>query len=210
MAKIRLYQKKEPFRSATLFVIICEGGKREPEYFEFFNGISSRIKVKPVPSEDGKSAPNHLLVKAEDESKRNDFGKSDEIWFVIDTDRWRDHIHNLRDACSKQTNWSVAQSNPCFEVWLYFHFSKRIPSDTNLTQGGFWKSLVPKVVDGGFSSEVHPMKIETAIINSESVYKETGYIPDVGSTQLFQLGKRILPFIQKDLKIIFEISESKL
>ena len=119
MPKIRLYQKLEPFRSAKLFVIICEGGKREPDYFEFFNGISSRIKVKPIPSDQGKSAPNHLLVKADEESKKNDFCEFDELWFVIDTDRWREHIHNLRTSCATKHNWFVAQSNPCFEVWLY-------------------------------------------------------------------------------------------
>lgn len=204
MPKVRLYQKREPFRSATLFVIICEGGKREPDYFEFFNGISSRIKVKPIPSEDGKSAPNHLLNKAEEESTRNDFGVSDEIWFVIDTDRWRDHIHHLRDACAKKNNWSVAQSNPCFEVWLYFHFEKLLPTDIDFNQGAFWKSIIPKIVSGGFNSAVHPLKIEMAIKNAEAVYRETGYIPEIGSTQVFQLGKKIFPLIQKNLQIIIE------
>ena len=42
---IREYKKKAPFRDATLFVIVCEGQKRESDYFDFFDRLSSRIKV---------------------------------------------------------------------------------------------------------------------------------------------------------------------
>lgn len=204
MPKIRLYQKKEPFRSASLFIIICEGEKREPEYFEFFNGISSRIKIKAIPSADGLTSPNHLLDKASDEEEKNVFGDGDEIWFVIDTDRWGAHIHALRTTCSQKNNWFVAQSNPCFEVWLYFHFERAVPKDQQITQGAFWKQRVGAIVNGGFNSGIHPREIETAILNSEAAYSETGYNPNVGSTQVFILAKKILPLIIKDLNIIKE------
>lgn len=204
MINQRLYTKKAAFRDAKLLVIICGDSKKEPGYFEFFNGISSRIKVRPVPSEGGKSAPNHLLNKAEEESLKPDFRKTDEIWFVIDTDRWRKHINTLRDVCAKKQNWEVAQSNPCFEVWLYFHFKKNLPDIAVVKNCQQWKTLVNNIKKGGFDPAVHPLKIKNAISDSEKNYKETGYFPSIGSTQVFRLGKKMMPFIEKELREIAE------
>ena len=125
----RLYEKQPPFRDATLFVVICEGEKREPAYFEFFDGLTSRIKVRAVGSVEGKSAPSHLLDNAIDASRKYDLSSDDELWFVIDIDRWINHIHDIQDQCATKPNWFIALSNPCFEVWLYYHFSAVIPED---------------------------------------------------------------------------------
>ena len=47
------YEKKAPFRDAFFLIIICEGKNREPQYFRFFDGLSSRVKVIPIESEAG-------------------------------------------------------------------------------------------------------------------------------------------------------------
>jgi hypothetical protein len=54
------YAKKVPFRDAFFFIIVCEGTNREKEYFQFFDGISSRVKVVSVASRAG-SAPKLLI-----------------------------------------------------------------------------------------------------------------------------------------------------
>ena len=51
------YEKKEAFRNAFYFIIVCEGQNREPDYFRFFDGISSRVKIVSVESDGGGSAP---------------------------------------------------------------------------------------------------------------------------------------------------------
>src|ERR1700744_4989435 len=122
----RLYEKQPPFRDATLFVVICEGEKREPDYFEFFDGLTSRIKVRAVASVEGKSAPNHLLENATDAVRKYDLSVDDELWFLIDIDQSIDHIRVIQDQCAKRFNWFIALSNPCFEVWLFYHFSDMI------------------------------------------------------------------------------------
>ncbi len=58
-----IYEKKAAFRDAFLFIIVCEGQNREPDYFRFFDGISSRVKIVPVRSGHG-SAPRLLIEKA--------------------------------------------------------------------------------------------------------------------------------------------------
>lgn len=66
------------------------------------------------------------------------------VWFVIDTDTWEREgkIALLRDFCKSNNDhfpkeydevkpyqaWNVAQSNPCFEIWLYYHIYSDLPS----------------------------------------------------------------------------------
>lgn len=57
------YEKKISFRDAFYFIIVCEGINREPDYFRFFDGMSSRVKVVPVASTFG-SAAQHLVSVA--------------------------------------------------------------------------------------------------------------------------------------------------
>jgi hypothetical protein len=183
------YEKKAPFRDAFYFIIVCEGQNGEPDYFRFFDGISSRIKIVPVESNEG-SAPTKLVSCAVAKEKDIDArAERDRVWFVIDTDRWREQLHEIRQECVDHPHWQVAQSNPCFEVWLYFHAMAQLPVLPNIIQCNNWKPHLPTVIQGGFNSDFHPIAIETAIVNSKNAYVEKGYLPEPGSTQLWKLGK---------------------
>ncbi len=196
-----IYEKKAPFRDAFYFIIVCEGQNREPDYFHFFDGISSRIKIVPVESLKGASNPSSLISNAiEMENALDARAERDTLWFVIDTDRWGSQLHKLRGECDHHTNWFVAQSNPCFEVWLYFHFRDTIPELTHPDHCRSWKPIVNQVIQGGFNSDLHPIFIETAINNSKSCYSEVGYFPQPGSTQVWRLSEQLLLLIKKDLE----------
>lgn len=197
------YTKKEPFRDAFFFIIICEGKNREPEYFRFFEGMSSRVRIVPVASSEGNSSPVKLVTNAiEKERELGATAERDQVWFVIDTDRWREQIRELREECALHTHWQLAQSNPCFEVWLYFHAKAQLPVLENIDQCNNWKPYLPTVIKGGFNTNTHPVAIETAIINSKAICVETGYSPKQGHTQLWKLGEALLPLIQRDLDIL--------
>lgn len=197
-----IYEKKVPFRDAFFFIIVCEGVNREREYFEFFNGMSSRVKIIPVVSSTG-SAPRLLMDAAIAKEQELDArAERDRVWFVIDTDRWRAQLHEIRQKSDQHTHWRVAQSNPCFEVWLYFHAKAQLPTLSNIAQCNTWKPLLPTVILGGFNSDFHPVAIETAIKNSEASYQANGYFPEPGSTQLWQLGKELLLLIKKELNVL--------
>ncbi len=193
------YEKKIAFRDAFYFIIVCEGQSREPDYFKFFDGISSRVKIVPVESTAG-SAPSKLIQRAvEKEKELGARSKTDRVWFVIDTDRWREQLHGIRQECGAHSHWRVAQSNPCFEVWLYFHAKVNLPDMQNIGHCNNWKVLLPNVIQGGFNSDFHPIAIETAVNNSKNLYAENGYLPEPGSTQVWQLGEELLQIIKKDL-----------
>jgi RloB-like protein len=193
------YEKRAPFRDSFFFIIVCEGKNREPDYFRFFEGMSSRVKIVPVESAVG-SAPKlliHNAVLKEEELDAN--AERDRVWFVIDTDRWRDQLHEIRQECDRHPHWRVAQSDPCFEVWLYFHAKTGIPGLANIEACNSWKPYLPTVIQGGFNPDIHPIAIETAITNAKAAYQGTGYFPDPGSTQLWELGEELLPLIKKEL-----------
>ena len=194
------YEKKASFRDAFYFIIVCEGQNREPDYFKFFDGISSRVKIVPVESTGG-SAPKKLIAYAiAKEEELDAIAERDRVWFVIDTDRWREQLHEIRQDCEAHAHWRVAQSNPCFEVWLYFHAKGQLPVLQNISQCNNWKPHLPTVIQGGFNPDFHPIAIEIAITNSKNTYQATGYFPEPGSTQLWELGEELLPLIKKDLE----------
>ncbi len=198
------YSKKDPARDATYVVVVCEGRNREPDYFQFFEGLSSRVKLVVVPNEDHQSAPLKLISNALDKEKEiDDFNpREDKTWFVIDTDRWREQIRELRNECTNRPHWQVVQSNPCFEVWLYYHAKRTLPNLEKIDQCGQWKSHLPEVILGGFNSDFHPIAIEVATENAKITCEETGDTPHPGSTQVWRLTEMLFPVIKKDLEDI--------
>ncbi|MCF6404131.1 RloB family protein [Chitinophaga filiformis] len=122
----------------------------------------------------------------------------DEVWFIIDTDDWGKEILELRENIAKHPNWFVAQSNQCFEVWLYYHFHKNRPTETVKN----WKEFLNTVVKGGFNTKKHPIYLEEAIINAENNYSINEHGPEIFCTEVFHLGKRILPLVQDDINLL--------
>ena len=199
---IREYKKKAPFRDATLFVIVCEGQKRESDYFDFFDRLSSRIKVVSLPCKQGRSAPKYLIRNAENYAKNSGLNSEDELWFVLDVDKWKKNdIDHLINYCKK--NKYYALSNPCFEVWLYYHFKDTKPQLKNISECTDWKRHLPEVISGGFDSNKHPREIQTAIVNAKNIFSEKGYLPDVGCTQVFRLAEKIYNLIRMYCDFIF-------
>jgi hypothetical protein len=194
------YEKKAAFRDAFYFIVVCEGKSRESDYFRFFDRMSSRVKIVWVSSDMGNSAPKLLINLANEiEEELDAKAEKDRLWFVIDTDRWREQLHDIRQECEQHPHWRVAQSNPCFEVWLYFHAKAQLPVLINIGQCNNWKPHLPTVIQGGFNPDFHPIAIETATINTKAAYQSTGYFPDPGSTQLWELAEELLPLIKKEL-----------
>lgn len=194
------YDKIEAWRSAKLFLIVCEGEKRERQYFDFFDGLDPRLTVIAIPSEGGRSAPNHLQINAEKAvaEKVNDGGEY-ELWLVLDIDTWdANTLHDIHKMC-KNRAWFVAVSNPCFEVWLYYHFKKNKPDLVKPNLCKSWKRLLPEIESGGFDIDYHPTLIRQANENAKRNYTSEGYIPDIGTTQLYELGEKIYELTKRVL-----------
>lgn len=209
ISKNRLYTRREPSRDAKLFIIYCEGKKREPQYFKYFKEISSRINFEIIEAtQTGNNSPTGLYKQARNDLIPNDSQNlkyeiidDDEIWFVIDTDTWGSKISELKDSCIKHNNWFVAQSNPCFEVWLYYHKKNNKPNNFELLTSKDWKKVVDEIFPGGFDSRKHPIFIKNAITNSKNNFNNEEDELSKASTEVFKLAERFFPFVKN---IIFE------
>ena len=131
----RNYKRVKPHRNSKKIIIFAEGMKREVEYFKKFQDLDSRLKIVIYDlkhTEDNSPSGLYKIAKRciqDNEINGEDFEfleDLDEIWFVIDTDTWYEKIEELRSAVKKEKGWYIAQSNPCFEVWLYYHFFELI------------------------------------------------------------------------------------
>jgi hypothetical protein len=118
--RTRLLNRKVDVRDARLFIIATEGEKTEKQYFDIFE--NPKVRVVVIPSEGGKSAPKYVLERLDSIKNLYDFGEGDELWLMIDTDRWGTAA--LSEVCqgASQKSFQLAVSNPCFELWLYLHF----------------------------------------------------------------------------------------
>ncbi|HMV80638.1 MAG TPA: RloB family protein [Leptospiraceae bacterium] len=212
----RLFERNPPERDAKKIYIFCEGRKREYQYFEYFEEIDSRINIiiyKLHPEEN--NSPNGLLKIAETcliPSEENpepeffkDMNQEDEVWLVFDVDPDKSNsrfpqILNVRQKC-KEYGWNTALSNPCFEVWLYFHFFAEKPEMPDLNKCNSWKNHIDKKLPGGFNSKKHPLFIEQAVVNAKQNFSLEGSFPVVGSTEMHYLGKTIYTLLKKKLNL---------
>lgn len=215
------YSKQLPSKDAKKLYLFCEGKGTEPDYFAFFKGLSSNLEIITLPPESG-TDPLKLMELAkskllEDDSRYiMDYHANDLVWFIIDTDSWEkeNKIAPLRDFCKgnnkafpeKYTEvkpynaWNVVQSNPSFEIWLYYHFYKEAPKPEAIEAHPSFKAFVSSVISGGFNYQNDPVKVETAVANActNFNFNKEGKL-DLFSTEVYELAETIIPFVQQHL-----------
>lgn len=217
----RRFVREETDRVAKSIYIFCEGAKREYQYFMYFKEMDSRINVEvhKIKPEDDNSplgllniAKESIIVTEQNTKPKFSFQENDEVWIVLDTDKDKDdsrkpQIEKVYEECKQNKNWFTAQSNPCFEVWLYNHLLKDNPTFEGNQYCSKWKNLVNVLINGGFDSRRHPIYIKNATVNSELNYTESEENnPDIGCTQVYNLSKSILPLVEDKInKVLNEL-----
>jgi hypothetical protein len=214
LSRNKIYQKVDSFKNAKKIYIFCEGEEKEINYFKFFQGFASNIDIIPIPNEKGKSDP----IKLKENSNILFYGKDivnpkfklsteleDEIWFVIDTDRWNegDKINTLKSYVDERNEdyqgWFVVQSNPSFELWLYYHFYSDIPQITEVEQFVSFKQYVNSKVKGGFDNRSMPIEVQKATLIAEENFEILNGQPVLFSTEVFNLAKQLIKFTKPQL-----------
>lgn len=119
-------------RDCRLIIIATEGKETEKQYFncllENSATLNTRIQIKILPTgENNQSSPEAVFNRLKSYQDEYALNEQDELWLMIDVDRWGDK--KLADIAqkSKQSCFDLAISNPCFEIWLLCHFE--MPND---------------------------------------------------------------------------------
>ena len=221
ISRRKAYSKQPPSKDARKLYLFCEGEGTEPDYFSFFKELSSNLEIITLPPENG-SDPIKLMELSkskllnEDSRYVMDYRSNDSVWFVIDTDAWEKEgkITPLRDFCASNNDafpkkysevkgysaWNVVQSNPCFEIWLYYHFFKDAPDAQDVEAHPSFKAFVDIVISGGFDFQNDPVKIEAAVKNAKANFKrDKDGKPELFSTEVYDLAEVIIPFVRQHL-----------
>lgn len=215
----RLFNRNPPSREAKSIYIFCEGADREYQYFEYFREMDSRINIeiyKLNPHEDNsplglyKIALNSIIETEDNQNPKYSFQENDEVWIVLDTDKdkadsRKNQIEIIRERISVKNDWFVVESNPCFEVWLFYHTHKTFEKFEGFEKCKSWKQLVNESIKGGFDSRKHPIYIESATLSAESNFRiDENNKPLIGATEVYKLSKSILTIVKTKIKEVFE------
>jgi len=121
--------RQEETRSKKLyFLVVCEGTKTEPNYFEGIKKDIPKGKLHSISLEVEGTGKNTLSIIKETIkiSKKIQKEKSivfDEIWVVFDKDSFPDvNFNNAIAKAKSQKNMWCAWSNQAFELWYLLHF----------------------------------------------------------------------------------------
>jgi len=105
--------KRGPPKPSIL--IVCEGAKTEPLYFEAFKISSVNVEVQ------GQGMNTDSLVQyAIDERSRT--GPYDQVWCVFDRDSFPPHNFNRAIQLATSNDIKPIYTNEAFELWYLLHF----------------------------------------------------------------------------------------
>lgn len=122
--KDRLKSKRQ---APANYLIVCEGKKTEPNYF---NGLKKKINEKygnkvdvliPNIEVKGTGMNTTSLVKYTQKTVNHANKVYGQVWVVFDKDDYNNEQFN---SAIENCNYNVAWSNPNFELWLLSHFKK--------------------------------------------------------------------------------------
>ncbi len=120
-------ERREAFRDARLIVIASEGKDTERIYFNALakEYVNPRVHVHILErseSEQNNSSPEHVLKQLNDYKEQYSLEADDELWLVVDKDRWTEAmLSRVATECAQDDYMHMALSNPCIELWLLLH-----------------------------------------------------------------------------------------
>ena len=120
-------ERREAFRDARLIVIASEGKDTERIYFkalakEYTNPRVHVHILERSKDEQNNSSPEHVLKQLNDYKGHYELEPDDELWLVVDRDRWTEAmLSRVATECAQDNFMHVALSNPCIELWLLLH-----------------------------------------------------------------------------------------
>ena len=125
-------ERREAFRDARLIVIASEGKDTERIYFkalakEYTNPRVHVHILERSEAEQNNSSPDHVLKQLNDYKSQYELEADDELWLVVDKDRWTEAMLScVATECSQEVAMHMALSNPCFELWLLLHIEDAV------------------------------------------------------------------------------------
>jgi hypothetical protein len=122
----RFSQKREKNKTRKIiayFLIVCEGEKTEPLYFDKFPTNHGRF-IHELKFSGGGINTMKVVEKAI-ELRNKSKQKYDRVWAVFDKDSFNDQSFNNAIKKAEANDIHCAWSNESFELWYLLHFTYR-------------------------------------------------------------------------------------
>lgn len=188
---------------------------REKDYFTILSRHDNftRIKIEFIADPNqltpkgilniAKYKKEHLL-SSQDEKTDN----PDKIYLISDVDEYMTELLEIKPECNKNQLHLII-SNSCFEVWLYYACRSTFPTfsipEKIETISRKFKEWLPTVIKGGINPTKAVFSIHQNIQNAKANYKENAHgIPELFSTNMFELANDLLPLIEPELLKLIE------
>lgn len=114
----------EKGETLTTFLIVCEGEKTEPKYF---NDLKIDMRLSAIHIKIEGCGMNSLTlvkeaIKIKEKEKKKYNREYDKVWCVFDQDN--NSKQNIFDAfkLADRNDIKIAYSNECFEIWYLLHY----------------------------------------------------------------------------------------
>ena len=147
---------------------------------------------------EGHSSPQAVLQKLNEYHASEDWMQGDELWLMVDTDRWP-NLPEIRQE-TERLGYGMAVSNPCFELWLWLHFFDLDEAKTGQTCKGYKAALGEST--GGFnyknvtSQKEWYGRIPEAIRRAKELPgSHTEPLPELPGTTVFRLMERVISVV---------------
>ena len=182
------------------YVVSTEGSKTERDYLgmiqEKFGRDFSFVLLFAKSRDKHKPDPVNTLKFMEKKLKEEELESGDEAWIIVDRDKWtKEQIESLYKWAEKKENYHVAFSNPCFEVWLLFHFEEWKNYRSSKECKSRLKSYLPECDKKNMKNKIELEHIHDAIKRARA-RREVASCPDwpgeEGVTTVYQLMEKLL------------------
>lgn len=176
MRKRKPFNRPEGKKSARLVIIASEGRFTESIYFDAVKAhlCASNVHMEVLRRETDDSAPEHVYNQLRGFMKEYEIDDDDELWMVIDRDRWLESsLSQLAQLCGQNPHLHFCMSNPCFELWLLLHLE-----DVSTYDSGTLKDLQENRKDSKFGDTWLKRKVRSLIGSfHESSYDAFSLLP---------------------------------
>jgi len=197
------YSKKDGDKDYKLIVLILEDAVESKKYFnallhDIHNGVKIICDVNKRSGIKPKQMPEYA-IKAESENALN-YEAGDEIYFLCDLDHYRNQLFALNEQIKQEkSNWNLIISNPCVEIWFYYHITDNLPKMPIMDEDKYsqaMKKLYSKIRAKEKTSTANLIGkygLESAINESTNHFslEDNGLIPTLFATNMHTLAIKL-------------------
>jgi len=213
--------ERKPREVKIFFLIVCEGEKTEPNYFENFKNKFGNVIFEVVC--EGTGCNTVKVVEEAIRIRDKNSNKYSRVWAVFDKDSFPDNDFNRAIQMAESNNIGCAWSNEAFELWYLLHFQYR---NTGMQRTEYQK-VIEDEVNKNWKDKNKPFRYtknatdtydilqkygsqEQAIKNAKKLsqqYSDSRFATHNPRTQVHELVKQLIgkdEELNREIKQIFE------